>query len=63
MNLIELDKKAVLLVQKWLGLSNYGMVNLSWVFGFAVGVYRLAYSLLVLLILLIMRRLPSNELA
>ena len=38
MNLIELDKKAVQAVQKRFGLSNYGMVNLSWVFGFAVGV-------------------------
>ena len=38
MNLIELDRKAVLVVQKRLGLSNYGMVNLSWVFGFTVGV-------------------------
>ena len=38
MNLIELDKKAVKAVQKRFGLSDYGMVNLSWVFGFAVGV-------------------------
>ena len=38
MNLIELDKKAVQAVQKRFGFSNYGMVNLSWVFSFAVGV-------------------------
>ncbi len=38
MNLIDLDKKAVQAVQKHFGLSNYGMVNLSWAFGFLVGV-------------------------
>ena len=37
MNLIELDKKAIKAVQKRFNLSNYGMLNLSWVFGFAVG--------------------------
>ena len=34
MDLIALDKKAAQAVQNRLGLSNYQMLNLSWVFGF-----------------------------
>ena len=38
MDLIALDKKLAQGVQKRLGLSNYQMLSLSWVFGFVVGV-------------------------
>ena len=38
MDLIALEKKAAQAVQKSFGLSNYQMLNLSWVFGFGVGV-------------------------
>jgi len=38
MNLIELDKKAAQAIQKRFRLSNYQMLNLSWVFGFGAGV-------------------------
>ncbi len=38
MNLIELDKRVAKEIQKRLALSNYQMLNLSWVFGFVVGV-------------------------
>ena len=38
MDLIALDKKAAQAVQKRFGLSNYQMLNLSWVFGFGAGV-------------------------
>ena len=38
MDLIALDRKAAQAVQMRFGLSNYQMLNLSWVFGFVVGV-------------------------
>ncbi len=38
MDLIELDKKAAQAIQKRFGLSNYQMLNLSWAFGFGIGV-------------------------
>ncbi len=38
MDLIALDKKAAQAIQKFLGLSNYQMLNLSWAFGFGAGV-------------------------
>ena len=38
MGLIDLDKKAAQGIQKRFGLSNYQMLNLSWVFGFGAGV-------------------------
>ena len=38
MDLIELDKKAAQAIQKRFALSNYQMLNLSWVFGFGAGV-------------------------
>ena len=38
MDLIALDKKAAQAVQTRFALSNYQMLNLSWVFGFAAGV-------------------------
>ena len=38
MDLIALDKKATQAIQKRFGLSNYQMLNLSWVFGFGAGV-------------------------
>ena len=38
MDLIALDKKAAQAVQTRFGLSNYQMLNLSWVFGFVAGV-------------------------
>ena len=38
MDLIALDKNLVQSVQKRLRLSNYQMLNFSWVFGFVVGV-------------------------
>ncbi len=38
MGLITLDKKLSQVVQKRLGLSNYQMLSLSWVFGFVAGV-------------------------
>jgi len=37
MNLIELDKKATLAIQKRYGLSNYQMLCLSWAIGVAMG--------------------------
>ena len=38
LKLIELDKRATQKVQKRLRFSNYQMLNLSWFFGFGVGV-------------------------
>ena len=38
MDLIALDRKLAQAVQKRFGLSNYQMLNLSWVFGFVGGV-------------------------
>ena len=38
LNLFELDKRAAQAIQKRLRFSNYQMLNLSWFFGFGVGV-------------------------